>query len=294
MISSELARKIRTFRIVTTKLVTEALAGRYKSVFRGRGIEFLEVREYQPGDDLHLIDQNVSARMGRPFIKCFREERELSIVLLADLSASGRFGSHGVTKNETAAQVCSFLAFAGNRNHAKVGLVLFTDRVEKFIPPGRGSRHIYRLIREILSFEPAGTGTDIARALGFTGRVLKRRAVMFLVSDFMDSGFEKPLRILARRHDLIAVSISDPLESSLPDVGLLELEDAETGESMLVDTGSPAARSRFEKFCRRRRQELKDTFTSAGIHEIRLTTDGPFLGELLKFFKLRQKQGTKN
>jgi uncharacterized protein (DUF58 family) len=294
MTPAELARKVRAFQILSTKEVMEALAGKYRSVFRGRGLEFEEVREYQPGDDVRLIDQNVSARMGRPFIKVFREEKDLTIVLLVDLSASGRFGSRGMAKSAAAAETCAFLAFAGIRNNARVGLVLFTDRVERFIPPGRGVRHAFRIITEIISLEPAGTGTDIAGALGFVGRVYKKRTVLFVVSDFLDSGFEKPLRILARRHDLIAVSVSDPLEASLPNAGLLELEDAETGEPVLVDTGSPTVRSRFETLCLQRRLELKGIFNSAGIHEIRIATDGSFLIELVKFFKLRRNRRPNN
>lgn len=290
MTPSELARKVRAIQILSAKEVEDALAGKYQSVFRGRGMEFIEVREYQPGDDVRQIDQNVSARMGRPFIKCFREERELNIVLLADLSASGRFGSRDQSKSAAAAEVCAFLAFAVSRNDAKVGLILFTDRVEKFIPPGRGVRHALRIIREILSLEPAGIGTDIAGALDFAGRILKKRSVLFLISDFLDSGFGKSLRMLARRHDLIAVSVSDPIEGSLPDAGLLELEDAETGEPVLVDTASSTVRSHFEMLCRERRLKLKEIFNSSGINEIRITTEGPLLNELLKFFRLRLKR----
>jgi uncharacterized protein (DUF58 family) len=290
MTPSELARKVRAIHTLSAKEVEEALAGKYQSVFRGRGMEFIEVREYQPGDDVRQIDQNVSARMGRPFIKCFREERELNIVLLADVSASGRFGSRGLAKSAAAAEVCAFLAFAVSRNNARVGLVMFTDRVENFIPPDRGVRHAFRIVSEILSFEPAGTGTNIAGALDFVGRILKKRTVLFLISDFLDSGFEKPLRILARRHDVIAVNVSDPIEAGLPDVGLLELEDSETGEAVLVDTSDPAVRSRFETLSRQRRLELEEKFSSAGIHEIKINTENPFLNELVKFFKLRRKR----
>ena len=290
MTPAELARKVRVIQVLSNKEVMEALAGRYRSIFRGRGMEFEEVREYQPGDDVRMIDQNVSARMGRPFIKTYREEKELTIVVLADLSASGRFGSREVAKNEATAEVCAFLTFVGIRNNAGVGLVTFTDRVEKSFPPGRGVPHALRLMRHILSFEPERTGTDIAGALDFTGSMFKKRAVVFLVSDFLDSGFEKPLRMLSRRHDLVAVSVSDPLEAGLPNAGLLEIEDLETGEPVLVDTGSPTVRSHIGMLCRRRRLELKRILNSAGVDEIRIKTEGPFLNEMVKFFKLRQKR----
>lgn len=291
MTPSELTRKIRAIQTISAREVEDALAGKYRSIFRGRGMEFIEVREYQPGDDVRLIDQNVSARMGRPFIKCFRAERDLNIMLLADMSGSSRFGSRDREKSAAVVEVCASLIFAVSRNNARVGLALFTDRIEKFIPPGRGVRFALRLITEILSFEPEATGTDLAGALQFLGHVLKRRSVVFVVSDFLDSAFENALHILAGRHDVIAVSVSDPVEAGLPDVGLLDLEDAETGEPVLVDTASPSVRSRFEVLCRGRRLKLKELFDSAGINEIRVTTaDNPLLSELLKFFKLARKR----
>lgn len=290
MIPRELAQKIRYIQISTSKAVNDVLAGEYESVFKGRGMEFDEVREYQPGDDVRSIDWNVTARTGKPFIKRFREERELTVLFVVDLSASGGFGSSGKLKNEIAAELCALLAFAATKNNDKVGLIVFTDHVEKFIPPKKGSRHVLRVIREILSFQPGRVKTDIAAALDYVGRVQSRRSVVFLISDFQAEGFEPSLRVLGRRHDMIAVSVGDPREFSLPDVGLLELEDAETGEIVLIDTGSGQVRSEFERLGNESSLKLSALFRSIGVDEIRIRTGQDYLRDLVKFFKSREKR----
>lgn len=290
MIPKELAKKIRYIQISTSKAVNDVLAGEYESVFKGRGMEFDEVREYQPGDDVRSIDWNVTARTGKPFVKRFREERELTVLFLVDLSASGSIGSVGQTKNELAAEVCALLAFAATKNNDKVGLVVFTDRVEMFIPPKKGSRHVLRVIREILSFQPGRAGTDITQALDYVGRIQARRAVVFLISDFQAQGYERALRVLGRRHDMIAVTIGDPREFSLSDVGLLELEDAETGEVVLIDTGSAQVRQRFERLGMETGTKLVNLFRSIGVDQIEIRTGRDYVGDLMKFFKKRERR----
>ena len=290
MIPKELAKKIRTIQIYTTKVVNDVLAGEYESVFKGRGMEFDEVREYQVGDDVRSIDWNVTARAGKPFVKKFREERELTVIFLVDLSASGSFGSVKQTKNELAAEICALLAFAAIKNNDKVGLIVFTDQVEMFIPPGKGVRHVLRVIREILTFRPRRTRTDIAGALDYLGRVQSRRAVVFLISDFQAEGFEKPLRVLGRRHDLIAVSISDSRESRLPDAGLIELEDAETGEIVLIDTASRDVRKRYESLSLERAGELGEMLRSMGIDQIHMETGRAYMRDMMAFFRNRERR----
>ncbi len=290
MIPKELARKIRAIQIYTTKVVNDVLAGEYESVFKGRGMEFDEVREYQVGDDVRSIDWNVTARAGKPFIKKYREERELTVLFLVDLSASGTFGSVKQTKSELAAEICALLAFAAIRNNDKVGLIVFTDQVERFIPPGKGARHVLRVIREILGFRPRRFRTDIAGALDYLGRVQSRRAVVFLISDFQAEGFEKSLRVLGRRHDVIAVSVSDSRELRLPDVGLIELEDAETGEMVLIDTGSPDVRRRYERQAVERARALTDMLRSMGVDQIHVETGKAYLRDMMTFFRNRERR----
>ncbi len=290
MIPRELAGKIRYIQIYTSKVVNDILAGEYESAFKGRGMEFDEVREYQVGDDVRSIDWNVTARAGKPFIKKFREERELTVMFLVDLSASGSFGSVKQTKNELAAEICALLAFAAIKNNDKVGLIVFTDRVEMFIPPGKGVRSVLRVIREILSFRPKGSGTDIAGALDYLGRVQQKKAVVFLLSDFQAEGYEKSLRILGRKHDLIAVSIADSRESGLPDVGLLELEDAETGDIVLIDTGSRKVQRQYEKLAIERAGALREMLRSMGIDQIRIQTGKAYIRDITAFFKNRERR----
>jgi uncharacterized protein (DUF58 family) len=290
MISPELARKIRYLEIYTRKAVNDILAGEYHSVFRGRGIEFEEVREYTPGDDIRTIDWNVTARMGHPYVKRYVEERELTVLFLVDLSASGAFGSRDRLKNEVAAEVCALLAFSAIKNNDKVGLIVFTGGVERYIPPKKGASHVLRLIGELLNFRPRDWRTDIGGALDFLGRVAHRRAVVFLVSDFWAEGYEDRLRIAAKRHDLIAVSVGDPREAALPEAGLVELEDAETGERVLLDCGSRAVRARYEALAREREARLRALFHSAGVDHIRVMTGRDTVRDLIGFFRARERR----
>ena len=290
MISGELARKIRILQITTRKVVNDVLAGEYGSVFKGRGMEFDEVREYMPGDEIRTIDWNVTARTGVPHVKRFVEERELTVMFLVDLSASGQFGSVRKLKNEVAAEFCALLAFSAVKNNDKVGLIVFTDKVELFIPPKKGTRHVLRVIRELLDFRPRPASTDISAALDFLGKVTTKRSVVFLVSDFQAEGFEKPMRVIGRRHDLIAVTVVDPREVSLPDVGLVELEDAETGEIVLIDTSSPGVRKRYEKLGRERTSGFRELFSSMGIDQIEVMTDRDYVPGLVRFFRSRERR----
>lgn len=294
MIPRELARKIRYIEITTSKIVNDVLAGEYVSHFKGRGMEFDEVREYQPGDDVKTIDWNVTARTGRPYVKRFVEERELTVVFLVDLSESGGFGSVEKTKNETAAELCALIAFAAIKNNDRVGLVVFTSKVELSIPPGKGTTHVLRLIRELLTFRASEGrarrgGTDIAGALDYAGRVLHKRAVLFLVSDFLASGYERPLRVMGRRHDLIACPVVDRREVELPDVGMVELEDAESGETVIVDTSSPAVRGRYAEEAAIRAASLRSLFRSTGVDAIEIRTDRDYLREVVRFFRSRRR-----
>ncbi len=287
MIPKELAEKIRYLEIYTSKAVNDVLAGEYHSVFKGRGMEFDEVREYTPGDEIRTIDWNVTARMGHPYVKRFVEERELTVMLLVDLSASGAFGTREKLKNEVAAELCALLAFSAIKNNDKVGLIAFTDEVELFIPPKKGATHVLLLIRDVLSFRPRQARTDITGALDFLGRITHRRAVVFLVSDFFATGFDKRLRIAARRHDLIAVSITDPRERELPNVGLIDLEDAETGDVVTVDTGNARTRTRYEAAARQREAEMRQVFNSTGVDHISVVTGKDYVRDLIGFFRMR-------
>ena len=288
MISADLAKRIRLIEITTSRAVNDVLAGEYHSVFKGRGMEFDEVREYAPGDEIRTIDWNVTARMGRPFVKRFVEERELTVLLAADLSASGAFGSGKRFKNEAAAELCALLAFSAIKNNDKVGLLLFTDRVEKFIPPKKGSSHVLRLVGELLRAQPAGKGTDVGLALDYLGRVSHRRSIVFLISDFLDEGFDKPLRVVARRHDLVALSVTDPRERELPPVGLIELEDAETGRRMTFDSSSARSRAQYAELADRRRLSRRELFRSTGVDEIEVSPNDDYVRDLMLFFKRRE------
>ncbi len=290
MLPKELAKKIRYIQIFTSKAVNDVLAGEYESTFKGRGMEFDEVREYTPGDDIRSIDWNVTARTGHPFVKRFVEERELTIMFLVDLSASGSFGSVEKTKNEVAAELCALLAFSAIKNNDKVGLIVFTDEIEMFIPPRKGTSHVLRLIRELLVFKPKQARTDINVALDYLGKVLHKRAVVFLLSDFQNEGYEKPLGVLNRRHDLIALSITDPREIDMPDVGLVELEDAETGERILIDTSSAAVRSQYKGIGARRAGEMKETFRKMDVDHTDIVTGENYVKDLVGFFRNREKK----
>jgi uncharacterized protein (DUF58 family) len=290
MIPKELAKKIRYIEIYTSRAVNDTLAGEYESVFKGRGMEFEEVREYSPGDEIRTIDWNVTARMGHPYVKRFVEERELTIFFLVDLSASGTFGSIEKTKNEVAAELCALLSFSAVKNNDKVGLILFTDTVEMFIPMKKGVSHVLRLIRELLNFRPRKARTNISEALDYLGRVTHKKCVVFLISDFWGMGFEKSLRIMSKRHDLIAVSITDPREVHMPDVGLVELEDAESGERVIIDAGSEVVRREFEELGLARMARLRDLFRSMDIDHTEIVTGQDYVRELVRFFKSRERR----
>jgi uncharacterized protein (DUF58 family) len=290
MISKELHKKVRYIQIMTNKAVNDVLAGEYHSVFKGQGMEFDEVREYQPGDEIRTIDWNVTARTGHPYVKRFREERELTLLFLVDLSASGRFGSVKNMKNEVATELCALLAFSAIKNNDKVGLLVFTEAVELFIPPAKGTSHVLRLISELLSFEPKHKGTKITAALDYAARILNRRSIVFLISDFFDRDYERTLGILSRRHDLIAVSVNDPREYELPNVGLLDLEDGETGEHVTLDTGSEEVRKQYKTLGIEGRAQLKETFRSMNIDHIEVGTSDDYLLDLIRFFKRRERK----
>jgi uncharacterized protein (DUF58 family) len=298
MIPREILKKIRQIEIRTNRLVTETLAGQYHSVFKGQGMNFDEVREYQPGDDVRAIDWNVTARMNHPFIKKFVEERELTVMLVVDVSGSGLFGSRDQSKRELAAEIASVLAFSAIRNNDKVGLLLFTDDVEKFIPPRKGRGHVLRVIREVLYFEPKRRGTDLPRALEFMGRVLPHKAIAVVISDFLipeGNGTLPPqtqtaLRMANRRHDVVAVHIADRYELELPALGRLVLEDAETGEIVELNTAYAASRDAFVLRQEKQHAEVTRQFRSSGIDSIQLRTDEPYAAALGKFFDGREKR----
>jgi uncharacterized protein (DUF58 family) len=286
----ELLKKVRRIQVRADKLVNDVIVGEYRSVFKGRGMEFDEVREYVPGDDIRSIDWNVTARTGSAHVKRYVEEREMTAVLLVDVSLSGRFGSSELLKIDLATEISAVLAFSAIKNNDKIGLLIFTDHVEKFIPAKKGKRHVLRVIRELLSFEPQAGGTDVAGALEFLNKVLKRKALVFLVSDFIDTEFERDLAMTRTRHDLIPVRISDPRETSLPDVGLIELEDAETGERVVVDTRRSRVRDMFSEAGRQEQQTLTGLLRSMGTDSLDVSTDRPYMKDVLAYFRRRERR----
>jgi uncharacterized protein (DUF58 family) len=287
---AEILKKIRVLEIKTRGFVETAFAGDYHSVFKGRGMNFEDVREYQPGDEIRAIDWNVTARMGSAFVKKFTEERELTVMLIVDVSASGNFGSTTQSKRELAAEVACLLAFSAIRNNDKVGLLLFTDRVELFIPPKKGRSHTLRLIREILFFAPEGRGTEPALALDQLNNIVTRRAVVFFISDFQTSDFSRALAVTARRHDFIAVHIHDEREQSFPNIGIITLEDAETGEQIEINTGDRGTRARLAESVDRQQAELAQTLRRNRIDTIALRTGDNYLPALRTFFKQRERR----
>jgi uncharacterized protein (DUF58 family) len=290
METREILKKVRMVELKTRGLVNQVFSGEYHSVFKGRGIDFSEVREYQYGDDIRNIDWNVSARFNHPYLKVFEEERELTVMLLVDFSRSGDFGTATQLKNEVATEICAVLAFSAIKNNDKVGLLLFTDRIEKFVPPKKGKAHILRILRELVSFKPTGTGTDISGALEYFNRVINKRCIAFLISDFVDSGFDKIVGSLSRRHDLIAIEIIDPREVELPSVGLVKLRDAESGEERWVDTGSEEVREGFHRFWREHREEYHKFFVRNRVDSITIRVDKPYIKPIVDFFKLRERR----
>jgi uncharacterized protein (DUF58 family) len=289
---------MRELEIRTRRMVDDSMAGAYHSVFKGRGMDFDEVREYSPGDEVRTIDWNVTARAGRAFVKKFTEERELTIFLVVDISASGNFGSGELAKRDLAAEVASVLAFSAIRNSDKVGLILYTDRIERYLPPKKGRRHVLRVVRDILYHEPQGVGTDTVKTLDLVNHVLHRRAVVFLISDFETSGgdpevartqLRRAVRQTNRRHDLIAVHIEDPREKELPNVGIIALEDAETGEIVELNTARAKVRKRFNELSLERAQRLKSDLRAEGVDIVQLRTDTPYIPPLQRFFKSRSR-----
>jgi uncharacterized protein (DUF58 family) len=292
MLSPEIARKIRQIEISTRHLVMDSFAGEYHSVFKGQGMEFDEVRPYNPGDDVRRIDWNVTARTGSAFVRRYQEERESTVMLVVDASASGDFGTVGRFKRELAAELAAALSFAATSNNDRVGLLIFTDRVELLVPPRKGRKHVLRLIRDMLVFEPRGKGTDISMALETINLVLKRRGIIFLVSDFLADPevYRKPLAITNRRHDVVALDLHDPLEREIADVGVLTLEDAETGEMTVVDTGSAAWREAFARQVLDHDSKKGQVLASLGVDSIKVATGTDYAAKLTAFFRLRAKR----
>jgi uncharacterized protein (DUF58 family) len=290
MIAKEILKKVKRLEITTRGLVNDVFSGEYHSIFKGRGMDFSEVREYSYGDDIRNIDWNVTARMGHPYVKIFQEERELTVMLMVDLSSSANFGTYEQLKGEVAAEICALLAFSAIKNNDKVGLIIFTDKIEKFIPPKKGRTHVLRVLRELLYHRPSGGKTDIAGAIEFLNRIAKRRSVVFLISDFISEGYERDLRIANKKHDVIAITITDKREIELPDVGYIELEDAETGETYVLDTSSKRIRSSFFALSSNRREALLKNFKSMNIDYIDIFTDTPYVEPMMKFFRMRARR----
>ena len=290
MLPKEVLENIRRIEIGTKGLVNEIFSGEYHTVFKGRGMEFAEVREYIPGDDIKNIDWNVTARAGAPFVKIFSEERELSVMLLVDMSRSGTFGTHYRMKDEVAIEICALLSFSAMKNNDKVGLLIFTDKIEKFIPPRKGRQHVLRVLREIVYHEPQNSGTDLKSALDYLLRVIKRNSVVFILSDFMDEGYEKPLRVASRKHDVIAIKVTDPLEEELPDAGLISLFDAESGENVVIDSSDRKVRTSYAAERRFQRDYLEKMFRKINLDYVTINTAESYVEPLYKFFRQRAKR----
>jgi uncharacterized protein (DUF58 family) len=290
METRDILKKVRHLEIRTRGLVNQVFSGEYHSVFKGRGMEFAEVRDYQFGDDIRTIDWNVTARFGHPFVKIFEEERELTVMLVVDMSGSQFFGSQTALKRDVAAELSAILAFSAMKNNDKVGLILFTDRIEKFVPPRKGRGHVLRIIRELLSFEPQHAATNIKAALEYLNHVQKRRSIVFLISDFLDRGYEPALRIAGKRHDLVGLVLKDPREQELPDAGLVSLRDAETGSSRVIDTSDKQVRFLYQRFARRIQDDRKTIFLKSRLDEVVIRLDQPYLKPLTDFFRSRERR----
>jgi uncharacterized protein (DUF58 family) len=290
MLTKELLKQVRYIEIRTKGIVNRVFSGEYHSVFKGRGMEFSEVREYQFGDDIRNIDWNVTARFGHPFIKIFEEERELTVMMMVDLSGSLMFGSVEKTKQEIAAELSAILAFSALKNNDKVGLILFTDKIEKFVPPRKGRSHVLRIIREVLSFEPEGKTTNIKGALEYFNNAIKKRSIVFLLSDFMDSGYEKILRIIGRKHDLIGLVINDERENMMPGIGLVKFTDAETGEERWLDTSNKSVQKKLAEYRFEMKAKRKSLFLSSRLDSVEISTGQSYIPPLVQFFRLREKR----
>ncbi len=293
MSAAELAHKVRLLEIQTRHLVNDIFSGEYESVFKGRGVEFAEVREYQPGDDVRAIDWNVTARRGIPYVKQFSEERELTVILAVDGSASTRFGTQGALKRERAAEVAAVLGLAANRNNDRAGALLFAEGIERYVPPKKGKTHVLRLVRDILSFDPPALGTDLSEAIRFLTRVLHRRSVVFLLSDFLDEGYEKPLAALAVRHDVIALVLEDRRDRELPDVGLIEVVEPESGARRWLDTSSGRVREAYAAASAAATASRRAAFARAGIDAVPLDTLADWVDPMRRFFEARERARTR-
>lgn len=295
MLTEDLMKEVRRLQIATRRRVDDLFAGEYHSAFKGQGVEFAEVREYEPGDDIRAIDWNVTARTGKPFIKRFVEERQLTVILAVDLSSSGAFGAKGKLKSRLAVELSAVLTLAASRNNDRVGLLIFTDHNELYVPPRKGRTHVLRLLRELLNFEPRGTGTDIGGAITHISKMQRRRAIVFLISDFLapiegENGFALPLRLMAARHEVIAVTVGDPREHELPSLGLIETVDPESGRVTLLDTSSRRVRRDFAMAAERHDKALDAVFRPAGVDRVRVSTDRPFVRDLAQYFHLRERR----
>jgi uncharacterized protein (DUF58 family) len=284
----EILRQVKLIELKTRGLVNSVFTGEYRSVFKGQGMEFSEVREYQPGDEVRSIDWNVTARMRRPFVKRYIEERELTVMLVVDLSGSERFGTVRRFKSELASELAAVLAMSAVRNNDRVGVLLFTDRIEHVIPPRKGRRHVLRIIRDLLAFEPVGRGTNIVAAIDYVARMLNEHAIVFIVSDFLESDIDHPLKLLAQRHDVVAVTVEDPSERDLPDIGIARLIDPETGETFEVDTSSSTVRDAYSGRVAAEREERKHLLRRLAIDEVAVRTEGGVVEPLLRFFRARE------
>lgn len=284
----EILRQVKLIELSTRGLVNSVFTGEYRSIFKGQGMEFSEVREYQPGDEVRSIDWNVTARMSRPFVKRYIEERELTVMLVVDLSGSERFGTVRRFKSELASELAAVLAMSAVRNNDRVGVLLFTDRIEHVVPPRKGRRHVLRIIRDLLAFEPVGRGTDMVRAIDYVARMLNEHAIVFIVSDFLEEDISHPLKLLAQRHDVVAVTVEDPSERDLPNIGIARLIDPETGETFEVDTSSPIVRTAYTDRVMKEREERKHLLRRLAIDEIPVRTEGGVVEPLLRFFRTRE------
>jgi len=289
-ISVELMQKIRAIQIKTSHMVTELMAGEYVSAFKGRGMEFNAVREYTPGDDVRLIDWNVTARMDQPFIKEYIEERELNVMLMVDVSSSGEFGSTGKFKNEISAEVASILAFAAIRNNDKIGLIVFSNKIEHYIPPKKGKAHVWNIIRTILNYEPEGRLTDLNIPLEYLLKIQKRKCIAFLISDFQATNYETNVKLARQKHDLVAISISDPRERDLPKIGLINLRDSESGETLLIDTDNREMTNLLTSYERGNWRKFKKLFRSIDVDTIEIDTNGSLVEPIIRYFKIREKR----
>ncbi len=290
MEATELIKKVRKIEIRTRGLSKQLFSGEYHSVFKGRGMAFTEVREYQYGDDIRSIDWNVTARLNHPFVKIFEEERELTVILLVDVSASGNFGTKTQFKKDLVTELCAVLAFSAIQNNDKIGVIFFSDKIEKFIPPKKGRTHILRIISELIEFKPQNTKTDIAQALRYLINVIKKRSIVFVISDFFSRNFEEPLKISSKKHDTIAMQIYDLRETELPDIGLVYAQDAETGEQKWLDTSSRSLRNNYSKWWNERQSGIDELFAKNNVDMVRIRTDESYIKPLMNFFRTRERR----